>query len=88
MNKKSTDRNGNRKLPDDIADIINDSEFWAVLFELQNLLYPLCEFLNKLQKDTAQLYEVLHCFAYTTKILDNHHNLEFSSKMIARMESR
>ncbi|GBB95911.1 hypothetical protein RclHR1_02640025 [Rhizophagus clarus] len=86
--KKSTDRNGNWKLPNDIADIINDSEFWAVLFELQNLLYPLCGFLNKLQKDTARLYKVLHCFAYTTKILGNHHNLKFSSKMIARMESQ
>jgi len=36
-NKKTNDRNG-RKLPDDIADIINDSEFWTTLFELQNLL--------------------------------------------------
>ncbi|CAG8753377.1 6951_t:CDS:2, partial [Funneliformis caledonium] len=28
-NKKSTYRGGGRKLPDDIADIINDSEFWT-----------------------------------------------------------
>ena len=55
---------------------------------MQNLLYPLCGFLNKLQKDTARLHEVLHCFAYTTKILDNHHNFEFGLKMVARMESR
>jgi len=57
------------------------------LFDLQSLLYPLCGFLNKLQKDTAWLYEVLHCFAYTTKILDNHHDNIFSSKMVERMES-
>jgi len=86
-NKKTNDRNG-RKLPDDIADTINDSEFWITLFELQNLLYPLCGFLNKLQKDTARLYEVLHCFAYTTKILNSHPNFEFSSKMVERMEHR
>ena len=60
---KSSTCNGNRKLPDDIADTINNSEFWATLFRLQHLLYPLCEFLNKLQKDTVRLFEVIHCFA-------------------------
>ncbi|CAB5389959.1 unnamed protein product [Rhizophagus irregularis] len=80
-NKKTTNQNGGRKLPDDIADIINDSEFWTTLFELQNLLYPLCGFFNKLQKDTARLHEVLHCFAYTTKIFGYHNDPKFSSKM-------
>jgi len=75
-------------LPDDIADSINDSEFWATLFSLQNLLYPLCGFLNKLQKDTARLYEVVHCFAYTTKIFSDHHDPVFSEKMVSRMEKR
>ncbi|CAB4399228.1 unnamed protein product [Rhizophagus irregularis] len=87
-NKKTTNQNGGRKLPDDIADIINDSEFWTTLFELQNLLYPLCGFFNKLQKDTARLHEVLHCFAYTTKIFGYHNDPKFSSKMVERMESR
>ena len=66
--KRSTKANGERKLPDDIADSINDAEFWKTLFSLQNLLYPLCGFLNKLQKDTARLYEVVYCFAYATRI--------------------
>jgi hypothetical protein len=86
--RKTIDQNNNRKLPDDIADIINDQEFWIILSELQNLLYPLCGFLNKLQKDTAHLHEVLHCFAYTMKILDNHQNLEFDTKMVKRIETR
>src|SRR5439155_642213 len=73
-NKSSSLRNGTRKLPDDIADTVNDSEFWSTLFELQDMLYPLCGFLNKLQKDTARLYEVLHCFGYTIKILGGHQN--------------
>ncbi|CAG8637249.1 5218_t:CDS:2, partial [Diversispora eburnea] len=55
--RKTVDQNNNRKLPDDIADIINDQEFWITLSELQNLLYSLCRFLNKLQKDTACLHE-------------------------------
>ena len=52
------------------------------------MLYPLCGFLNKLQKDTARLYEVLHCFGYTIKILGGHQNFEFGSRMITRIESR
>ncbi|CAB4380184.1 unnamed protein product [Rhizophagus irregularis] len=87
-NKKSKRSNGERKLPDDIADSINDAEFCKSLFSLQNLLYPLCGFLNKLQKDTARLYEVVHCFAYTTKIFSEYYEPEFSEKMVLRMESR
>lgn len=51
-------------------------------------MYPLCGFLNKLQKDTARLYEVVHCFAYTTKIFSEHYDPNFSEKMVLRMESR
>jgi hypothetical protein len=51
-------------------------------------LYPLCGFLNKLQKDTARLYEVVHCFAYATKIFSGYHDSAFSEKMISRMENR
>lgn len=88
VDKRSTRSNGERKLPDDIADSINDSEFWTTLFSLQDLLYPLCGFLNKLQKDTARLYEVVHCFAYTVKIFSEYYDQDFSEKMISRMEKR
>jgi len=40
--------NSEQKLSDDIANIINDNNFWLMLTEFQNLLYPLCGFLNKL----------------------------------------
>ena len=49
-------------LPIDVIQIVNDSTFWAGLFELQNLLLPLCGFLNKLQKDVVRLHEMLHIF--------------------------
>ena len=49
-------------------------------------MYPLCGFLNKLQKDTASLYEVIHCFAYVTKIFNDHTDPNFSEKMVERME--
>ncbi|CAB4419113.1 unnamed protein product [Rhizophagus irregularis] len=87
-NNTSKKNNNERKLPDDIADIINDNDFWLTLVELQNLLYPLCGFLNKLQKDTASLYEVIHCFAYVTKIFNEHTDSNFSEKMVERMEKR
>ena len=56
--------------------------------ELQNLLYPLCGFLNKLQKDTASLYEVIYCFAfiYVTKIFNEYIDSNFSEKMVERMK--
>jgi hypothetical protein len=55
---------------------------------LQNLLYPLCGFLNKLQSDTARFYKVVHCFTYTTKIFTEYHDPVFSEKMVTRMENR
>ena len=55
---------------------------------MQDLLYPLYGFLNKLQKDTARLYEVVHCFAYITKIFSEYYDSKFSEKMVLRMENR
>ena len=87
MDRRTT-RNNKCRLPDDIVDRINDPVFWSKLFSLQNLLYPLCCFLNQLQKDAARLYEVVHCFAYTLHIFSMHHNLDFSEKMVSRIEKR
>jgi hypothetical protein len=53
---------------------------------LQNLLLPLCGFLNKLQKDAARLHEVFHIFAFTMKIFRELPDLEFSTKMIKKMD--
>ncbi|CAB4376572.1 unnamed protein product [Rhizophagus irregularis] len=75
-------------LPADIVQIVNDHSFWSILFELQNLLLPLCGFLNKLQKDMARLHEVLHIFAFTIKLFRELPDLEFSLKMVERLEKR
>ncbi|RGB32841.1 hypothetical protein C1646_669813 [Rhizophagus diaphanus] len=69
-------------LPADIVQIVNDHSFWSTLFELQNLLLPLCGFLNKLQKNMAQLHEILHIFAFTMKLFCELPDLEFSLKMV------
>ena len=52
------------------------------------MLYPLCGFLNKLQKDTARLFEVIHCFASTIKIFEEHRDINFSMRMVERLEAR
>src|SRR5437762_5150429 len=83
-----TTSSNNKLLPADIIQIVNDSTFWATLFELQNLLLPLCGFLNKLQKDMARLHEVLHVFAYTMKLFRELPDLNFSTKIIDRLEKR
>ncbi|CAG8794287.1 26956_t:CDS:1, partial [Dentiscutata erythropus] len=43
-------------------------------------------FLNKLQKDTARLFEVVYSFASTIKIFKEHQDLDFGSKMVKRIE--
>ncbi|CAG8797237.1 7387_t:CDS:2 [Cetraspora pellucida] len=58
-----------------------------MLANLQELLYPLCGFLNQLQKDTARLYEVLHCFGYIMKIFECQEDFEFGTRMKACIES-
>lgn len=80
--------NENKCLPPDIIEIVNSSEFWIQLFELQNLLLPICSVLNKLQKDVAHLHEVTHCFGWIIKIFSSHKNEEFGNCMITRLESR
>ncbi|CAG8475061.1 4559_t:CDS:2 [Cetraspora pellucida] len=46
-------------LPNDILNIINNQTFWTKLYELQNLILPICGMLNKLQKDIARLHEAM-----------------------------
>lgn len=62
--QRFTSKNSNisKTLPPDILSIIQESSFWNQLYELQDLLFPLCCVLNKLQKDMARLHEILHCF--------------------------
>ena len=51
-------------------------------------MLPLCGALNKLQKDAARLYEIVHCFGWIIKIFSFHEKKEFGNHMIARLELR
>jgi hypothetical protein len=75
-------------LPHDIISIIQDTNFWNQLYELQNLLFPLCCVLNKLQKDVARLYEIAHCFGWIIKIFASHNDKSFSDQIVARLEKQ
>ena len=78
----------NKVLPPDIIAIVNNFNFWSQLYELQNLLLPLCGILNKLQKDIARLHEIVHCFGWIIKIFMNHEDESFSNQMIERLKTR
>jgi hypothetical protein len=80
--------NENKCLPSDIIKIVNNTEFWVRLYDLQNLLFPLCGTLNRLQKDVVRLYEIAHCFGWIIKIFASHENEEFGNNMVTRLESR
>jgi hypothetical protein len=71
-----------------ICEIVNDEIFWNELEELRDLLIPLCNSLNKLQKEFAQLHEVVHCFGYLFKIFNNYHNQQFGQRMVKMIEKR
>src|SRR3954470_11476709 len=75
-------------LPPDIIAIINNQNFWSHLYELQNILLPLCAALNKLQKDMAWLHEVVLAFRWIIKVFVDHPNEEFSGRMISHLERR
>ncbi len=77
----------NKVLPPDIIAIINNFNFWLQLYELQNLLLPLYEILNKLQKDIARLHEIVHYFGWIIKIFMNHEDESFSNQMIERLKT-
>ncbi|GES95927.1 ribonuclease H-like domain-containing protein [Rhizophagus clarus] len=84
----NNNENNYKNLPPDVIGIVNNVEFWIQLYELQNLLLPLCGALNKLQKDVARLYEIILCFGWIIKIFSSHENEEFGNCMVTRLESR
>ncbi|CAG8471191.1 10201_t:CDS:2 [Cetraspora pellucida] len=83
--------NATKTLSPDIITIIQDPYFWIQLYELQNLLFPLCSILNKLQKDIAQwkqplllLLFVLHSKYRLSKFSSNVSGLSYSHFDVTR----
>ena len=69
-------------------EILDDSDFWKYLADLEAVLYPYCAALNILQKDKARLYEVLHSFGYFMQCILNHPDSNFKIHMQQRLEKR
>jgi hypothetical protein len=55
-------------LPLDICKIIDSEVWWKEIRQLEKLLLPFYEALNKLQAENACLHDVLHSFGYFYKI--------------------
>ncbi|GBC06082.1 hypothetical protein RclHR1_06610005 [Rhizophagus clarus] len=58
------ENNGSKLMASKIISIIDNPDFWLNLIELEKILYPYYAALNLLQKDKAQLYDILHSFGY------------------------
>jgi len=71
-----------------IISIIDNSDFWMNLVELEKILYPYCAALNLLQKDKARLYDVLHSFGYFMQCTLECDDENYKEMMTRRLERR
>ena len=69
-----------------ICKIIDNEVWWKEIKQLEKLLLPFCGALNKLQADSARLYDVLHSFAYFYKIWQEYFDQDLGKKMISHLE--
>jgi len=69
-----------------ICKIIDNESWWREIKQLERLLYPFCEALNKLQTDNTRLYDVLHSFAYFYKMWKEYPDRNLKEKMIYSLE--
>jgi hypothetical protein len=56
------EENSSKIITNNIITIFNSSDFWVNLIGLKHIFYLYCLILNILQKDKAQLYNVLYVF--------------------------
>ena len=77
-----------KRFPLAISNIINDSTFWLDLKELDELLLPFCAALNKLQKESARLYDIMHAYAWMLITIQKKSDSPFRSHMLMRLEKR
>ncbi|CAG8808787.1 22777_t:CDS:2 [Cetraspora pellucida] len=77
-----------KEIPSEICETINNEQWWHDLQNLETLIYPFCAILNKLQRDKAQLHDVLHGFGYLMKVIKQQETSDFQTKMIEKLERR
>ncbi|CAB4398825.1 unnamed protein product [Rhizophagus irregularis] len=65
---KESETSNDKNLPLDICKIIDSEVRWKEIRQLEKLLLPFYEALNKLQAENARLHDVLHSFGYFYKI--------------------
>ena len=65
-----------------------NENFWELLTKLEQLLIPYCAILNILQTDKAQLFEVLHGFAYLYQFWKKYPDSNISNGILIRLEKK
>ncbi|RGB40511.1 hypothetical protein C1646_753236 [Rhizophagus diaphanus] len=85
---KDFQANSNKIMSNAIILIINDSDFWLNLTELEQILYPFCVALNILQRDKARLYDVLHSFGYFMQCTLESNDENYKEIMTIRLVNR
>ena len=71
-----------------IISIIDNSDFWTNLMELEKILYPYCAALNLLQRGKVRLYDVLHSFGYFMQCTLECNDENYQEIMTRRLERR
>ncbi|CAG8737286.1 2211_t:CDS:2, partial [Dentiscutata heterogama] len=79
---KNLANSDDKKFLFDIAEIINDSTFWTDLKELDEILLLFCTTLNKLQCESARLYDIIHAYAWIDKTVQKRPDSPFCSHML------
>jgi hypothetical protein len=62
--------------------------FWQHINILIEILYPYCKILNILQKDKAQLHEVIHGLGYLMQFWKNYSDIDLAMQLQIRLERR
>ena len=75
-------------LPQNITAILLNDNFWQLITRLHTLLLPYCGALNKLQSDTARLYDVLQAFGGILRTWEEYSDQDLAQHMILRLEQR
>ncbi|CAG8559322.1 18206_t:CDS:2 [Cetraspora pellucida] len=75
-------------LPQNITAILLNDNFWQLITRLHTLLLPYCGALNKLQSDTACLYDVLQAFSGILRTWEEYSDQDLAQRMILQLEQR
>ncbi|CAG8704033.1 8687_t:CDS:1, partial [Dentiscutata erythropus] len=75
-------------LPQLITVILLNHDFWQSIMRLHSLLLPYCGALNKLQSDTACLYNVLQAFGGILRMWEEYSDYDLAQHIILQLKQK